>query len=160
MEAIKNWLFSRRFIRREMYSRVFKQAQDDILETFQGDVDKEAETKAKVIINDLLAPVDLNHIVTLDKRNGLVYIGGKKATDLQLQNLKAESEFLLKSELWRILCETPKELAEREMFVSGINVESMQKGRSILYMLSTQRNILKIFSEYTQKHIASTQVVV
>lgn len=154
METIKSWILNRPWIRQEMYSRVFHQAQDDILETFSGDVVKESEVKAKQIMNDLLSPVDLNYIVSVN-RAGLIFIGGLHADDIRLQNLKAEAEAITKFEIWNLLYETPKELAQREMFVSGNNLESMQKGRSILYTLSTQKKIIDTLLSYQQKKPSS-----
>lgn len=146
----KNWVLSWSFVRQQIYSRIFKAAQDDMMETFVGDVDKEAEIKAKKLLNDLLSPVDLTSIVRVDKTHGILYIGEERATDLQLTNLKAEAEALQEYGLWKLLYETPKSLAEREMFVSGDNLDAMKKGRSILYTLSTQKNILDVLLSYQQ----------
>lgn len=160
MEILKKLLFNRKWVKREMFSRVYKEAQDEILETFAGDVDKEALVKANKLVNDLLSPVDLTRIITLNKTQGLIYIGGEKADDLRLQNLKAEAEFLLKSDIWKLLCETPKELAERQMFVASESLDDLKKGKSMLYLLSTQKNILALLSSYSPKIIASNKSVV
>lgn len=160
MEIIKKWLFSQRWVKREMFSRVYKEAQDEILETFAGDVDKEALVKANKLVNDLLSPVDLTRIITLNKTQGLIYIGGEKADDLRLQNLKAEAEFLLKSDIWKLLCETPKELAERQMFVASESLDDLKKGKSMLYLLSTQKNILALLSSYSPKIVALNKSMV
>lgn len=104
----------------------------------------------KKALNDLLSPVDLTAIVSFDKTNGIVYVGGEKATDGQLKNLKSEAEFLLSSELWKLLYETPKELAQRAMFVNGESLDDMKKGKSILYTLSTQKNILEVLKSYSK----------
>ncbi len=100
------------------------------------------EEKAIQLLNELLSNVDLTKIVAVDKTRGIVYIGGEKADAGRLANLKAEAEFLLNSELWTLIYETPKELAQRAMFVNGESLDDMKKGKSILYTLSTQKNIL------------------
>jgi hypothetical protein len=106
---------------------------------------------AKKKLNDLLSPVDLTKIVTLDKNKGILFIGGEKVDDIRLNNLKAEAEFFLQSDLWRLLYESPKELASRAMFVSGETLADMQKGKSILYTLSVQDNIIRTFKGYIGK---------
>lgn len=107
--------------------------------------------EVKQALNDLLSPVDLHKIVTLDKTNGIVFIGGKRITEGQMKNLKSEAEFLLNSELWTLIYETPKELAQRAMFVNGESLDDMKKGKSILYTLSTQLNILNVLKSYKVK---------
>ncbi len=85
-----------------------------------------------------------------------VFIGGVKAEPMQLQNLKAEAEFLLNSSLWSILHETPKELAHRAMFVAGESLADMAKGRTVLYTLNTQKRILDMLMTYTSPTPPST----
>lgn len=130
--------------------KAFPLAQKDILETMRDDLDKQAVEIAKQKLGDLLSPVDLQKIVTLDKTNKICYIGAERADEGRLANLKAEAEFLTKSDLWGLLHETPKELAQRAMFVEG-GLENLQKGRSILYTLSTQQNIIEVFRSFQAK---------
>lgn len=129
----------------------FALAQKDILETMRDDLDKQAEELAKKKLNDLLSVVDVNKIVTLDKTHGIVYIGGVKAEAGRLANLKAEAEFILESDLWHLIHETPKELASRAMFVNGETLADLQKGKSMLYTLSTQKNIVDTLKSFTPK---------
>jgi len=99
----------------------------------------------------LLSLVDPQKIVRIDKPRGIVYIGGNRVDNNRLANLKAEAEFFLASDLWSLLYETPKALAEQAMFVSGESLDDMKKGRSMLYTLSTQKNIIDTFKSYTPK---------
>lgn len=99
----------------------------------------------------LLTVIDPRKIVTIDKPRGIVYIGGVRVDVGRMANLKAEAEFFLASDLWSLLYETPKELAQRAMFVSGESLVDMQKGKSMLYTLSTQKNILDTFKSYIPK---------
>jgi hypothetical protein len=130
---------------------VFGHAEKDILETFEGDVEKRAEELAKEKLANLLSNVDLNKIVTVDKPRGIVYVGGKRLEEGKLASLKAEAEYFMQSELWALLSETPRELAQKAMFVEGDNLATLQKGRSILYTLSAQQNILDMFRSYSPK---------
>lgn len=151
VKILKDWVLSWDFVRREMYSRVFKAATDDILETFNGDVEKRTEELALKKLNDLLSPVDLRAIVRLDAKHGVVYINGERVDQGRLSNLNAEAKFLMESDLWRLLTETPKELAQRRMFVAGESIDDMKAGRSILYTLSAQQNIVDTFLGYAQR---------
>lgn len=111
---------------------------------------KPTEDEINMRITTLLSNVDLTKIVSKDPR-GLILIGGIHADNVRLTNLKAETEFLLQSELWTLLYETPKELAQRAMFINSESLDDMKKGKSILYTLSTQKNILNLFKDYIPK---------
>lgn len=126
----------------------FPLAQKDILETMRDDLDKKAEELAKEKLMQLLSIVDENKIVTFNEKVGAVFIGGERATEGQLLNLKQEAEALMKFDLWALIYETPKKLAHLAMFVSGESVDDMKKGRSMLYTLSTQKRIIETFKAY------------
>lgn len=158
---MKNWIFNKFFkkeidtlkaeAKRQGSIDAFEKAVEDLKETNVYETDKLATEIAEKKLNDLLSPVDLRKIVTLDKQRGIVFIGGEKAEDGRLSNLKSEAEFLLNSDIWALLSETPKELASRAMFVSGETLADLQKGKSILYMLSTQKNIIETLKGYIQR---------
>lgn len=112
---------------------------------------QQIEEKARELLNDLLSNSDINKIVTLDKVRGKVYVGGQPLTPERLANLKAEAEFLIQSDLWQLIYNTPKELAQRAMFVNGESLDDMKKGKSILYTLSTQQNIIDTFLSFVPK---------
>lgn len=118
---------------------------------FQFIFEKRAEELAKEKLANLLSIVDLHKIVTVDKARGIVYVGGKILEEGQLQGLKAEAEYFTNSDLWSLLYETPKELAQKTMFVAGESLADMQKGKSILYTLSAQNNIIDVFRSYQPK---------
>ncbi len=126
----------------------FPLAHKDIMETFQGDVEKRAEELAKEKLMAMLSIVDERSIVTFNEQQKAVFIGGVRCEPNQLASLKAEAIYFLNSDLWKLVHETPKELAMRAMFVSGDSIESMAKGRSILYTLATQKRILDTFKSY------------
>lgn len=125
----------------------------EMLKVQESDAKQEiVDLRAIEMLNDLLSNVDMKKVVTLDKQHGIVFIGGERASEGRLGNLRSEAEFLLNSDLWSIISETPKELAQRAMFTEGENVEKqLAKGRTILYTLSTQRNILDIFRGFIPK---------
>ena len=138
--------------RRQGEIDAFAAAQKDVLETMADDLDDRANILAEKKLHDLLVPVDMQSIVTLDKLKGIVYIGGEKADASMLANLKAEADFFAQSNLWKVMYETPKRLAEKAMFVDDGELENqLLKGRAILYMLDAQKNIIETFRSYTQK---------
>lgn len=117
------------------------------IKTVEEQIDEMANEK----LANLLSIVDLRKIVTIDKPRGILFIGGARVDPARLANLKAEADFFVTSELWSLIYETPKELAQRAMFVSGESLADMQKGKSMLYTLSSQKNIVDTLRSYTPK---------
>lgn len=115
--------------------------------TVEERIDEAAQKK----LSALLTIVDESFIVRVDKNAKAIFIGGERADDVRLSNLKAEAQFLSESELWKLLNQTPRELAQQAMFISGDDIDAMKKGRSILYTLSVQKNILDTFMSYGGK---------
>jgi len=95
----------------------------------------------------LLSVIDYSRVISMDRTAGLIYIGGKEADSAYLQNLKQEAEALLISDLWKIIFETPKALAEKAMFVEGKTLDDLVKGRAMLYTLDNQKNILTTLTQ-------------
>lgn len=148
---LKLWPFSWAY--REGGKDAFPLASKDIWETMKDEVDRRGTERAKQMTAELLTLVDEKAIVGVDKR-GLVFIGGELATDDRLSSLKSEAEYFKESDLWKILNETPKRLAEKAMFEEGDSIDAMKKGRSMLYLLSTQRNIINTFLSYKKKELS------
>jgi hypothetical protein len=151
---IRNWILSLSFVKQALLDaeiEAFPKAQKDILETMRDELDEKAEELSKEKLSKLLSPVDLRSVVTLDKVHGVVFIGGERATEGRLNNLKNEAEFFEQSDLWKLIHETPKELAQRSMFVGSLGQEvkeELSKGRSMLYTLSQQQNIVDVFKSF------------
>lgn len=137
--------------RQEERVKAFSLAQKDILETMRDDLDKQAEELAKYKLAQLLSVVDMDKVVTVDKSRGIVYIGGVQVEEGRLANLKSEADAIEAFDLWHLLSETPKELAHKAMFVAGESITDMAKGRSMLYTLSSQKNIIEIFKSFKPK---------
>ncbi len=162
MKRLKRWIINRSFVQQYVDEQTkkciddermnaFKFAHADVLETVQSDIENKAEELALKKLNDLLSNCDLSKIVTVDKRAGVLFIGGKQADDAILSNLQAEAKFFEESELWNLIYNTPKLLAERAMFIDSESLDGLRKGRSILYTLSTQKNILNVIKTYVPK---------
>lgn len=129
----------------------FPLAHKDIMSTMADDLDLKAEELAKKKVGELLGGVDLEQVVTVDRRMNAILIGGRPAEEGLLNTLRSEVEFLLSSEIWKLIQETPKKLAERALFLEGENMDSLIKGRAILYTLSTQENIVNKLRDYVKK---------
>lgn len=129
----------------------FKKAREDVEATFEGDVEARAKELSDDMISSLLTPIDWRRVVTLNKQQGIVYINGERADDKRLQNLKNEAQMLVTFDLWGLLYETPKALAEKAMFVSGESLDDMKKGRAMLFTLSSQKEIINLFTAIPNK---------
>ncbi len=158
MNKLKQWILNREFVKGKIKAEIdstrmlaFKYARADFDETMTETQNDKVEELASKKLNDLLSPVDLLNVVSIDKAKGLLFVGGTRADDLTLSNLKAEAEFLANSTIWKLIQETPKELAQRAMFVAGDGSNVITQGRSMLYTLSTQKNIVDVIKSYISR---------
>lgn len=155
INKIYQWILNRQFVKDALLQaeiKAFPKAQKDVLETMRDDLEAQAEQLANLKLATLLTGMSLNSIVTVDKAKGALFIGGERADAMHLANLKSEAEFLVNSELWQLLSDTPRRLAEKAMFTDDGTLENLLiKGRAILFTLDTQRNILDILQSFTQK---------
>ncbi len=130
----------------------FALAQKDILETMRDDLDSQAEALAQTKLNNFLSPIDLNSLIGLDKKHGIIFIGGVMASDVQLSNLRSEAEAFKQFSLYKLLMETPKQLAHNAMFTDDGKLQDLLiKGRVILYTLDAQKNIIDTLTSFVPK---------
>lgn len=107
-------------------------------------VDELAEEK----LNKLLIPVDTKNIISFDRTTGVIYLGGELVDAKILQSLKSEAEAFKVSELWKLLYNTPNELAQKAMFSDAGDLEKqLIKGRAMLFLLDTQKKIIEILTQ-------------
>ncbi len=137
--------------RKQGEMEAFAAAQKDILETMRDDLDEQAEELAKEKLKALLTPVNMVNVVSWDKLKGMVYVGGERIDEARLNNLHAEAEFFLNSDLWSIISDTSKRLAEISMFEKGESIIDLQKGRSILFTLASQKEAINVFKNFVPK---------
>ncbi len=146
---MKDWIlqtfFSKELAEAERQGgiKAFPLASKDVLETMRDDLDDQADLLAVQKLQNMLTGVDLTRVVTMT-RTGLIYIGGEKADEIRLQNLRAEAEALVQMEIWKLIHETPRELAQKQMFVSSETLDDVKKGKAVLFLLSQQDNIVEI----------------
>lgn len=112
---------------------------------------KDVKEEARKLVESLLTGIDEKSVLTVDENRGLIFIGGEQIDDARMLNLKSEAEFLLKSDVWKVIHETVKHIAQKAVFIDSESLADLQKGKSILYTLSTQSNILKKLVSYKRK---------
>lgn len=137
--------------RDEERPQVFRLAQKDILETMKDDVQKKVDEGINAKMVELLSPIDWRSVVTYSDTVRKIFVGGEMLEEGRAQNLASEANILLDSELWKLIYETAKALAEREMFIAGDSIEFMKKGRSMLYTLDCIKKTATKLSTYAQK---------
>ncbi len=112
---------------------------------------KDVKEEARKLVESLLTGIDEKSVLTVDENRGLIFIGGEQIDDARMLNLKSEAEFLLKSDVWKVIHETVKHIAQKTVFVDSQSLADLQKGKSVLYTLSTQSNLLKKLVSYKRK---------
>lgn len=156
---IKNLVLSLSFVKEALKAEYrqggidsFPLAEKDILETMRDDLDKKADELAREKLSKLLSVIDEKLIVSFSEKLKAVFIGNERCDDSRLASLKAEAEYFLSSDLWKILNETPKRLAQKALFEDdGDSKVVHTKGRAILYTLDTQKRILETFKSFVKK---------
>jgi len=129
---------------RNLYTKAFCDARKDIEQSRIDDIEEKSEEKAKEKLEKLLTVVDYRKVVMLDKKMGVVLINGERISESQLNNLRSEAEAIVNMEIWQLLVETPKALAQKAMFVEP-TVDNVHMGASILYTLDAQKKVLDTF---------------
>ena len=102
-------------------------------------------------LSELLGFIDERHIVSCNPKTGVIFIGSERIDEGRAQNLKSESEFMLKSDLWKVLNETIRHQAYETMFTKSTSFEDMKSGKMMLYLLDVQKKVMNIFSSYRGK---------
>lgn len=115
--------------------------------------ESDIETLVNERVSKLLGVGDEKSIVTLDNKHGIIFIGGQRVDNARLVNLKSEAEFFRNSDLWKIISESPRDVACKAMFNKSQSFDDMKNGKSILYTLSLQNNILDMFIKYEKKSV-------
>lgn len=152
---VLNWSFVQREIeaqcelaRSEERPKVFQAAQRDVLETMADDIEKKATELAGKKLSELLSPIDWSHVVRMDEKRGLVFIGDEQADPERLLSLKSEAELIESTTLWKLLTESPNALAQQTMFRTGEDIDAFKKGRALIYFIETQKKILSTLRSY------------
>lgn len=102
-----------------------------------------------LLFKNLLGAVILDDIIKLEK--GVVYIGGKPASENEIRQLLAEIKALETSRLWQILNETVKNDAVDRGWNKSTNLEHLNTAKTIFYALDLQSSIIKIIKTQDKK---------
>jgi len=94
------------------------------------------------LFHNLLNAVVVEDLIKVDK--GTIFIGGKPITDTDLRNLIAEAKALEGFQLWKIINETIKQDALDRGWNKAINIEDLNTGKTIFYVLDMQNSIIKL----------------
>lgn len=157
----KKWILSLPFITQavvenneELYRKAFKHAREDLEETRIDDIEERADELSKQRISKLLGIFDENLVITRNAKTGIVYIGGEQVESGRLISLKQEAEYLVSTDIWKIINSslnhvTRQAMFEKSDFTNG--TRDLDNGKSILYTLSFQNNILELLRSYQHK---------
>jgi len=150
---MKNWILKKLFSkeREELYRKAFFDASKDLEETNVYNTEERAKELADKMLMDMLSVVDYNKVISIDTRKGILFAGKDRIEVARLSNLKSEAEFLMESELWQLIKETPKELAHQALFKTSESLDDLKKGKAMLYTLSAQQNIIDIIRTFENK---------
>lgn len=90
----------------------------------------------------LLPTTRVGTTLTLDKQLHL-YENGTKLSQQELLLLQQEVKFLEQSKLWAYLNSNPEKICQDLIFVKSQTLTDLTIGKTILYTLDIQKNILK-----------------
>lgn len=93
------------------------------------------------VLKDLLFAVTPSDVILAS--HGIVYVNGEALTPTQLQNLQGEVELIRKTNLYKILFGTPKDVAMKIMFEKAQSFDDMRAGKMLLYALDLQQKVME-----------------
>ena len=157
-ERFKNWLFNSLFkhdvidLSQDKYTQGFS---DGWLAGHEQKTKNqpihEIEDLANKMVSDLLGFVDEKKVITMNEKQGAIFLGGERITPEECVNLKQEAELILTTDLWKIFNNTIRDIANKTMFEKSESFDDMKSGKCFLYNLSLQNKILNMFKNYVKK---------
>lgn len=109
--------------------------------------DIQAEVDKRLV--EMLGFVDYKSVIT--EKNGFIFIGKERIGESKLNNLKAEAEFLVNSDLWKLLNETMRYSAYERMFIKSESLNNLLTGKMWIYHIDTQQKIIEMFRSFNKK---------
>ncbi len=85
-------------------------------------------------------------VVSITK-DGKVHLGDDVVTEAELKNLVAEASFIKRTRLWSLMTETLRLDAQQRMFNNSTSYQDMLNGKMMMYNISVQEKILKLFEK-------------
>lgn len=90
----------------------------------------------------LLPVIDERDAIAFNKQ-GEIFLGGEKATQHQVNNLKEEVKFLKETELWRVMNTYLNKVAEKRIITESKDFTDVIVGKVMLYTFDVQQKIIE-----------------
>jgi hypothetical protein len=74
---------------------------------------------------------------------GKFIVNGKELNQQEIRELQSEADFLVRTRLWSVLTESPKNLSQEIMFKKSVSYDDMLGGKFILYTIALQKTIVE-----------------
>lgn len=110
------------------FSRGFKEGFD----VGRSDLDKEKQASLYINIDEVFT-----------EKDGKRYLGNRKLTDQELENLLAEAKAIHSFTFWHLVQETIKQKAIEKSVLHSTEWEHVLAGKMMLYNLNIQKEIFK-----------------
>lgn len=115
-------------------TRRHRESEIDLYEQGKRDGIKEEQARLKTF--------DIREVIS-QTQDGTIYIGGQKASDVELSSLKQEAKALKEMRLYEIFQSTVGEVARQKMFEQSQDFNDMLAGKAMLYSLDKLGKIVK-----------------
>lgn len=94
------------------------------------------------LLKDIFCASVPDDVITFDKI-GNAYVNSEKLDETQLDVLKSEAAFIVKSRLWTLITNSLAETAKKTMFEKSESFDDMMSGKMLLYAIDVQRKIIE-----------------
>ena len=81
------------------------------------------------------------------------YVGGKKVSGPQAQNLRSEAQVIKQMSLYKLLTETLRQLAHLSMFENMKTLDDQHYGKAMLHCGTTIEQIVNLVGEIPEKGV-------
>lgn len=100
------------------------------------------ESYKNELLRDIFCAVVPEDVITQDKA-GRIYLGGRVASDREIEVLQREVSFLEESQIWKLLTNSLVDQAHTIMFNNSESFEDMRSGKMMLYNIGVQKAIIQ-----------------
>ena len=89
----------------------------------------------------LLPVIESKELIVFNGKQ--IFIDGKPLNDAEIRSLKAEAQAMNEFRLWKLIVNYHENLAMKKMFKEAQDMNSLLFGKSVLYALSIQKEIIE-----------------
>lgn len=97
------------------------------------------------LLRDLLNAILPDDVVTVGKSG--IFIGGKRITDAETAQLRAEAKALRGFRLWSLMTNSVKHVSHDKIFNRSVNFDDVMAGKLMLLNLDTIDGIARLFDK-------------